>query len=51
LAAADHYGSHRVAERRGTNNARIATARRLMTLVFYGLRDGEILCLEQRAVA
>ena len=42
---------HRVAERRGTNKARIATARRLMTLVYYGLRDGEIRCLEQRAAA
>lgn len=42
---------HRVAERRGTNKARIATARRLMTLVYYGLRDGEIRCLKQRAAA
>ena len=39
-------GFHRIAERRGTNKARIATARRLMTLVFYGLRDGEIRCLQ-----
>ena len=44
-------GFHRIAERRGTNKARIATARRLMTLVFYGLRDGEIRCLQQRAAA
>ena len=44
-------GFHRIAERRGTNKARIATARRLMTLVYYGLRDGEIRCLQQRAVA
>ena len=42
---------HRIAERRGTNKARIATARRLMTLVYYGLRDGEIRCLEQRPAA
>jgi len=42
---------HRIAERRGTNKARVATARRLMTLVYYGLRDGEIRCLEQRAAA
>ena len=28
----DHF--HRIAERRGTNKARIATARRLMTLVY-----------------
>jgi transposase len=40
---------HRVAERRGTNKARIATARRLMTLVSYGLRDGEIRCLHRAA--
>ena len=45
----EHF--HRIAERRGTNKARIATARRLMTLVYYGLRDGEIRCLEQRAAA
>ena len=38
---------HRIAERRGTNKARIATARRLMTLVYYGLRDGEIRCLQR----
>jgi transposase len=44
-------GFRRVAERRGTNKARIATARRLMTLVYYGLRDGEIRCLQPRAVA
>src|SRR5215204_6078550 len=37
---------HRIAERRGTNKARIAPARRLMTLVYYGLRDGEIRCLQ-----
>jgi hypothetical protein len=41
----DHF--HRVAERRGTTKARIATARRLMTLVYYGLRDGEIRCLQR----
>src|SRR5262249_37482029 len=32
----EHF--HRIAQRRGTNKARIATARRLMTLVYYGLR-------------
>jgi transposase len=42
-------GFHRIAERRGTNKARIATARRLMTLVYYGLRDGEIRCLQRAA--
>ena len=45
----EHF--HRIADRRGTNKARIATARRLMTLVYYGLRDGEIRCLTQRAAA
>jgi transposase len=37
------YG--RVAERRGVNIARTAAARKLLHLVFYGLRDGEIRCL------
>lgn len=32
----------RVAERRGRNKARTAAARKLLTLVYYGLRDGEI---------
>jgi len=45
----EHF--HRIADRRGINKARIATARRLMTLVYYGLRDGEIRCLKQRAAA
>jgi hypothetical protein len=40
----------RVAERRGTNKADIATARPLMTLVYYGLRDGKIYS-PQRAAA
>jgi transposase len=39
----DHH--LRVAERRGTNVGRVAAARKLLTLVFYGLRDGEIRCL------
>ena len=30
----------RIAERRGTNIARVAAARKLVTLVFYGMRDG-----------
>jgi transposase len=37
----------RVAERRGTNVARVAAARKLLTLVYHGLRDGEIRCLAQ----
>jgi len=32
----------RVAERRGRNKGRVAAARKLLTLVYYGLRDGEI---------
>jgi transposase len=33
---------HRIAERRGKNKARVAVARKVLTLVYYGLRDGEI---------
>ena len=40
---------HRIAERRGKNKARVAVARKLLTLVYYGLRDGEIRCLRQAA--
>ena len=39
----------RIAERRGRNIARVAAARRLLTLVYYGLRDGEIRCLAPAA--
>jgi transposase len=38
---------HRVAERRGRPIGRVAAARKLLTLVYYGLRDGEIRCLAQ----
>jgi len=38
---------HRIAARRGVNIARVAAARKLLTLVYYGLRDGEIRCLAQ----
>ena len=37
----------RIAERRGNKVARVAAARKLLTLVFYGIRDGEIRCLQQ----
>jgi len=40
-----HY--RRVRERRGTNVARVAAARKLLHLVYYGLRDGEIRCLAE----
>ena len=32
----------RIAERRGRNIGRVAAARRVLRLVYYGLRDGEI---------
>jgi transposase len=35
----------RLALRRGNNIAKVAAARELLTLVFYGLRDGHIRCL------
>ena len=31
------------------NIAKVAAARRLLTLVFYGMRDGQIRCLSQPA--
>ena len=36
---------HRIADRRGRNIAKVAAARKLLTLVYYGLRDHEIRCL------
>jgi transposase len=38
---------HQIAERRGKYKARAAVARKLLTLVYYGLRDGEIRCLAE----
>ena len=35
-----HY--RRVAERRGKNKGRVAAARKLLTMVYYGIRDGQI---------
>jgi len=35
----------RIGARRGGNIAKVACARKLLTLVFYGLRDGHIRCL------
>jgi transposase len=41
-----------IAGRRGRNVATVAIARRLLTLVYYGLRDGHIRALDQaRTVA
>jgi transposase len=36
---------HRIADRRGKGIGRVAAARRLLTLVYYGLRDGQVRCL------
>jgi transposase len=41
----------RIAERRGTNKARVAVARKVLTLVYYGLRDGETRCIAQAQAA
>ncbi len=41
---------HRIAERRANRNvARVAVARKLLALVYFGLRDGEIRCLAETA--
>ena len=36
----------RIRKRRGNKIAKVAVARRILTLCFYGLRDGEIRCLK-----
>ena len=36
----------RIAKRRGRKIAKVAVARKLLTLCYYGLRDGEIRCLK-----
>jgi hypothetical protein len=41
----------RVAERRGRNIATVAVARKLLTLVYYGLRDGHIRALANAKAA
>jgi transposase len=41
----------RIAKRRGGQVAKVAVARKILTLCFYGLRDGEIRCLAPRAKA
>jgi transposase len=38
-----------ITARRGRNTATIAVARKLLTLVYYGLRDGHIRCLAKQA--
>ena len=39
----------RIGTRRGANIGRVAAARHLLTLVYYGLRDGHIRCLQPDA--
>jgi transposase len=39
----------RIGERRGANIGKVAAARKLLTLVYYGLRDGYIRCLTPAA--
>ena len=41
----------RIAKRRGAKIAKVAVAREILTLAFYGLRDGEIRCLARRSRA
>jgi hypothetical protein len=41
----------RIAERRGKHKARTAVARKMLTLVFYALRDGEVRNLGHAPVA
>ena len=41
----------RIADRRGRNIATVAVARKLLTLVYYGLRDGHIRALHPATVA
>ena len=38
----------RIAKRRGSKIARVAVARQILTLCYYGLRDGEIRCLPKQ---
>jgi transposase len=44
-------GYERIAKRRGKQVAKVAVARKILTLCYYGLRDGEIRCLAPRAGA
>ena len=46
-----HRSFHEIAQRRGKKKAQVAVARKVLTLVYYGLRDGEIRCLRGRQAA
>ncbi len=57
-AVARYHGGDRfkanfaaIAERRGRTKANVAVARKVLTLVYFGLRDGEIRCLRDPAAA
>ena len=41
----------RIAARRGRAVGKVAAARKLLTLVFYGLRDGHVRCLDRSTAA
>ena len=41
----------RIAERRGKYKARVAVARKMVRLVFYALRDGEVRCIQSPVAA
>jgi transposase len=45
------HAYERITKRRGKSIAKVAVARKVLTLCFYGLRDGEIRCLTPRAKA
>jgi transposase len=40
----------RIAKRRGRKIAKVAVARQILTLCYYGLRDGEIRCLKHQPI-
>jgi len=44
-------GFERIAKRRGRKIAKVAVARKILTLCYYGLRDGEIRCIARRSSA
>jgi transposase len=46
-ATAIQAHQHRIADRRGRHIGRVAAARKLLILVYWGLRDGEIRCLAE----
>jgi hypothetical protein len=42
---------HRIEARRGKNTPKVAAARKLLTPVYYGLRDGQIRALDRTRAA